>query len=201
MTVMSWMESRSGKRVELLNPDPEDIVLEDLVWSLSRLPRFLGHTNDRTRRTATIVEQSYNVAQHSVEVSRLVEVLGGSPLEQFAALLHDSAEAYIGDITSPVKSALRELGAGDALRELESRVERAIGQRFQVDPGLFHSEIVKYADLGLLSMEHEAFFSRADWSPIEYSGPRFRLVPWHPMLSYQNFLHHFNQLQGTRSCG
>lgn len=195
MTVMSWMESRSGKRVELLNPDPEDLVLEDLVWSLSRQPRFLGHTNDRTRRTATTPEQSYSVAQHSVEVSRLVEVLGGALPEQFAALLHDSAEAYMGDITAPVKAALRELGAGNALRELEFRIEHAIGQRFQIDPGLFHCEIVKRADLGLLAMEHEAFFSRADWPPIEYSGPRFRLVPWHPELSYQNFLVRFNRLQ------
>lgn len=186
-----------------MDPDPSAIVFEDLVWSLARQPRFLAHTHDPAKRPRSAMgtfEQSYNNAHHSVMVSRLVANFGGSPLEQLGALLHDSAEAYMGDFTAPVKAALRELGAGDALRELESRIERAIGRRFQIDPKLFHCEIVKRADLAMLASEREAFLlPRPDWDPIEHAGG-FRLKStWDPSESYRNFVGRFDELRAE--CG
>ena len=84
---MTFVITRSGVRFDVVNPRPEDVRLEDIVHSLSHLCRFVGHT-----------DRFYSVAEHSVLVSQLCD--------QEAAvfgLLHDAAEAYVGDLASPVK--------------------------------------------------------------------------------------------------
>ncbi len=81
----------SGKLVNVLDPAPEDISIEDIAHSLSQTNRFNGHTSF-----------PYSVAQHSVMVSRVVakEI----PRLALLGLLHDAAEAYTGDIISPIKT-------------------------------------------------------------------------------------------------
>jgi len=82
-----YLSTRSGQRVQLLQPQPDSIDIGDIALGLSRQYRFNGHTTT-----------PYTVAQHSVVVSYLV------PAEHaLQALLHDAAEAYIGDLPSPVK--------------------------------------------------------------------------------------------------
>src|SRR5690606_10229613 len=91
----------------------------------------------------------YSVAEHSVHVSRLVP-----PELALAALLHDAHEAYIGDLSAPLKLALAALAGIDAVREIEHRFDRAIGQRFDVALRPMHPA-VKAADLAMLAAERD----------------------------------------------
>ena len=106
---MTWMQTRKGRRWDLLNPRASDVDFDEIAHSLSVLPRFLGHT---------IGTNPYSVAEHCVHVHDLLLAVGSQPWVCFWGLLHDAHEAYIGDFTAPVKSALvvaaEELGqAGD----------------------------------------------------------------------------------------
>lgn len=106
-----------GHMVDLLRPDPEQIELVDIAHALARLTRFTGHG-----------DQCFTVAQHSVMVHDLARVPW--------ALLHDAAEAYIGDVSSPLKKAMRvmafEAGAPSWFDILEEQWQNVISIRFGV---------------------------------------------------------------------
>jgi hypothetical protein len=104
--------------VDLLRPDPEQIELVDIAHALARITRFTGHG-----------DRCFTVAQHSVMVHDLARVPW--------ALLHDAAEAYIGDASSPLKVAMREVYASwyegpSPFDVIESRWHNAISVRFGV---------------------------------------------------------------------
>lgn len=104
----------TGKLFDILSPDPRDIELIDIAISLSNQGRFNGQTNEY-----------YSVAQHSVIVSRMVKnenALWG--------LLHDGAEAYIGDIISPLKHC-DEIGW--FIKRIESQIQFAIAEKFDLE--------------------------------------------------------------------
>lgn len=88
------LETVSGKFVNVLDPNPDDILMDDIGWSLSRMSRFCGHT---------VTTVPYTVGQHSIFVAQMLRKSGSSPKVQLFGLLHDSAEFLIGDIPSPVK--------------------------------------------------------------------------------------------------
>lgn len=117
-TIQTW----SGGPFDLLNPRIEQINLLDIAHSLGKLARFNGHS-----------KYHYSVAQHSLLVMMLVSTQ--EPALQREALMHDAAEAYIGDIATPMKRALRD-GWGvfekDPLTEMTERIERLIAEKFQL---------------------------------------------------------------------
>ena len=89
---MDEMDSRyigthSGGRVHIFNPRPEEILIEDIEWALGNMCRYNGHC-----------AKFYSVAEHSVYVSMQL-----SGVEALAALLHDAAEAFLGDIVRPIR--------------------------------------------------------------------------------------------------
>ena len=119
----------TGRYFDFNFPALDAIDIEDIATSLSRICRFTGHTTE-----------FYSVAQHSVYVSFLVpEYLA------LAALLHDASEAYMGDLSTPLKQLVPDYKA------IEQRVERAICGRFGLDFPMH--PLIKEADLRMLVSE------------------------------------------------
>ena len=135
----------SGRYIDLLNPEADNIYLSDIAHALSHICRFGGHT-------ATF----YSVAEHSLTVSAMVQRQTGDPQEAMVGLLHDAAEAYIGDMVRPLKHSNEMAG----FLAIETRVEQAIAEWFGLSS--LSSQIVKEADRGLLSWEM-AIYRDADW--------------------------------------
>ncbi|MGH7022769.1 MAG: HD domain-containing protein [Caulobacteraceae bacterium] len=108
----------SGRRLDLLDPSPVDIEIEDIAHGLARVARWNGQT---------LGAHAFSVAQHSVVVEELAAHIrpGLAPRWRLAALLHDAAEYVIGDMISPFKTAL-----GLDYRTFENRLEGAIHIRF-----------------------------------------------------------------------
>jgi len=112
----------SGRRLDILNPSPLDVEIDDIAHGLARVARWNGQTRGG---------EIFSVAQHSVAVAEIVRLLDpGAPARWLLyALLHDAPEYVIGDMISPFKAAL-----GGVYHEVESRLERAILQRFSLKP-------------------------------------------------------------------
>lgn len=108
----------SGRRLDLLDPSPMDIEIEDIAQGLARVARWNGQT---------VGEHAFSVAQHSLVVEEIVVHLepGIDARWRLAALLHDAPEYVIGDMISPFKAAL-----GMSYRAFEDRLETAIHVRF-----------------------------------------------------------------------
>ncbi len=127
----------TGKPWDLLAPDPHAICWRDVAIRLARQPRFNGAAR-------------WSIAEHSLLVARLAPV-GAKPW----GLLHDAHEFALGDWITPVKSAVRELGGGDALAILErlsaAAIHQAAGLAFPPPPSV--AQAVRDADLMALSIE------------------------------------------------
>lgn len=108
------METASGLYVNLEDPLPETITLADIATHLSRVNRFGG------------AARPYPVAEHAVIVSHRLEDLGEPADVQLAGLHHDDAEAYLGDVVRPLKSAL-EGRYGELTWRMDQVIERALG--------------------------------------------------------------------------
>ena len=95
----AWQRMLSGRRLDLLNPSPMDIEIEDIAHGLSFVARWNGQTFGKF---------PYSVAEHSVFVEKLFFKINPqiSPKWRLAALLHDAPEYVIGDMISPVKSSV-----------------------------------------------------------------------------------------------
>jgi 5'-deoxynucleotidase YfbR-like HD superfamily hydrolase len=126
----------SGRRLDILDPSPLDIEIEDIAHGLARVARWNGQT---------IGTRPFNVAQHSVVVEAFCnQIKEDLPREwRLAALLHDAPEYVIGDMISPFKRAL-----GDTYRQVEAGLQRAIHVRFGLPPELPSSveRLIKKAD-------------------------------------------------------
>ncbi len=95
----AWQRMLSGRRLNLLEPSPLDIEIEDIAHGLSRVARWNGQTSG---------DWAFNVAQHSVLVESLASQFRKTiPVRwRLAALVHDAAEYVIGDLISPFKAAV-----------------------------------------------------------------------------------------------
>ena len=126
----SWQRMLSGRRLDLLNPSPLDIEIEDIARGISRVARWNGQTSG---------EYPLSVAQHSVIVAELLKNYNEN-IEikwQLAALLHDAAEYIISDMITPLKSFL-----GEEYIQLEEKIQSAINIRFSL-PGEIPKKIYK----------------------------------------------------------
>jgi 5'-deoxynucleotidase YfbR-like HD superfamily hydrolase len=114
----AWQRMLSGRRLDLLEPSPFDVEIEDIAHGLARVARWNGQTHGA---------HAFSVAQHSVIVEQLVSEFYPAidPKWRLAALLHDSSEYVIGDMISPFKAAL-----GFDYKDFEGRLMEAVHLRF-----------------------------------------------------------------------
>lgn len=168
-----YVSTYLGNRFYPLEPRIDDVDIEDIAHGLAYQCRFNGQTN-----------AFYSVAQHSLIVAALV------PEElRFAALLHDAAEAYLGDMVKPLKVML------PAFSEIEDNVSRIIGERFGVD--LSHNPIVKQADLIALATEKRDLmpYSVEEWVYLIGMEPmREAILPMPPDVAKREFMQEFERM-------
>lgn len=202
---MFWCQTFTGKKVDVFHPTPEMVDIEDIAHALSMTCRFGGHCRE-----------FYSVAEHSV----LVEQIGRCVLHctvprlGMLLLLHDAAEAYIGDIITPIKRGFEETLCNDTrpggmipkspITELEDRWLLVIGQAFGLGEDLLGkgiwSGIVKQADSRALASEVMTLFHPVQSSWWEICAPPKNLSEvlfvkcWSPAEARRRFLGRFRVL-------
>jgi len=159
----AWQRMLSGRRLDLLDPTPVDIEIQDIAHGLSFVARWNGQTNG---------DFPYSVAEHSLLVERIFSELNPNSNSEarLAALLHDAPEYVLGDLISPVKAAV-----GYGYETLDDKLTAAIHRRFglpaKVSPQL--KKKIKKADkvsawleameiAGFSKHEADKFFGKFD---------------------------------------
>lgn len=189
----AWQRMLSGRRLDLLDPSPLDIELEDIAHGLARVARWNGQT---------IGDHAYSVAEHSLLVEKIAHGLKGDLPRKWrlAALLHDAPEYVIGDLISPFKAAI-----GLDYIELEDRLLRAIHIHFGL-PGTLPKTVttlIKRAD------KMAAFFEATQLAGFEddearrfFGNPRGldeatrrNLFPIEPMSVGEAQLHYLEEVR------
>ena len=164
----AWQRMLSGRRLDLLDPTPVDIEIEDIAHGLAFVARWNGQTSG---------DYAYSVAEHSLLVEALFSRMEpkAAAAEKLTALLHDAPEYVIGDMISPVKAAV-----GPSYGALDDRLTAAVHIRFglpAVTPAALKKKIKK-ADrvsawmeavqiAGFSEEEADRFFGRPDPALIE----------------------------------
>lgn len=179
-----FMQTLTGRRMNPLDASPEDIDPDDIAGALANICRFGGHSR-----------AFYSVAQHSVIVCDLLAERGGSPDELMAALLHDAAEAYLGDLPHPIKHR-SELGA--AFREAEHRLEAVIAARFDLPDA---RALIKPLDRAMLATERRIFSEETwRWPELDDAEPLdIEIEPWPPERAAREFRERFERLERARA--
>ena len=171
----AWQRMLSGRRLDLLDPTPLDIEIEDIAHGLAFVARWNGQTAG---------DFPYSVAEHSLLVEEIFarQNPGIAARWRLAALLHDAPEYVLGDMISPVKAAI-----GSGYGELDARLTAAVHLRFGL-PAVLPGEIkraIKAADkvsawmeaveiAGFTRTEADRFFGRQDKALVASLAIRLR---------------------------
>jgi uncharacterized protein len=187
----AWQRMLSGRRLDLLDPSPFDIEIEDIAHGLARVARWNGQTHG---------DHAFSVAQHCVLVEAIFDHCNtnASDAARLAALLHDAPEYVIGDMISPFKAAL-----GVDYKAFEHRLMAAIHVRFGMPAkiSLETEKLIKEADkmaayleatqlAGFSITESEKFFGR----PKGLSAAFQNLSPLAPPEAAAQYLEIFKKL-------
>ncbi|MGB6054628.1 MAG: hypothetical protein WBG17_05250 [Burkholderiaceae bacterium] len=181
--IHNCIQTVSGRYVNLLEPDPESITITDIARALSLINRFGGHT-----RTP------YTVAQHSILVAGIM------PREwQLHGLLHDAAEAYLGDMVQPLKHQPEMR----PFRERESVMQAAIYKSLGLSPCSPDGchDAVRRADLTVLATERRDLMppDAQPWVILTGIEPMHkRIRPMRPQVAEAEFLSRFKELAGLQ---
>ncbi len=180
---MTWIQTYTGLKFDLENPAPDMVRIGDIAHALSRLCRFTGHT-----------PVHYSVAQHSVLVSRQLP-----PEHAFAGLMHDAAEAYVGDVSGPLKRLMRKMVKDweSPYDAVEARVWRAIAERFGLPAEL--SQEVKEADLRMLMTEKKMLGKEPQSWEIDVVPYPMDIRACSAEFAMRHFMERFKELAGARS--
>ena len=172
----AWQRMLSGRRLDLLDPTPVDIEIEDIAHGLAFVARWNGQTHG---------DYAYSVAEHSILVTDIhARLAPDAPVKwRLAALLHDAPEYVIGDMISPVKAAV-----GPGYGALDDRLAAAIHLRFGLPATLPKTvkATIKRADkisawleavqlAGFTQAEADKFFGKPD--PALIDGLSLHLRP------------------------
>ena len=166
-----WRDTITGRRFDYATPENYKFDIEEIAHALSQLCRFTGHT-----------KEFYSVAQHSVMVSWLLP-----PELRLIGLLHDAAEAFVGDINAPLKQLLPQV------KELENRIQAAIYKQYGVVDTIRAAAMVKEADIRMLMTEKRDLMPGmpldewGDWVK-RYKPMRAKIEPWTPQYARYQFI-------------
>jgi len=166
-----WMVTVSGRQFWPLDPRAEEVEIEDIAHALSNICRFGGH-----------VTRFYSVAQHCILVAACV------PKEdQQWGLLHDAAEAYMGDMVRPIKRFMPNF------KEAEDRLLRVIGERFGLTWPMPESVHVA-DDLVLGSEARDLMPGLCEYERRETAPKSLKVDPLHPDMARDLYLDTFRRL-------
>lgn len=191
----AWQRMLSGRRLDLLDPSPLDIEIEDIAHGLARVARWNGQTHGA---------HIFSVAQHTLLVEAVMRMQ--SPRVdrrlRLAAMLHDAPEYVIGDMISPFKAVI-----GGSYKAVEKRLLSAIHIRFGL-PAILPEELesrIKAADRGAAYLEatHLAGFGEAEAKRLFGRDPKLSastqndyMAPWPAGKAEKQFLIRFRTLLG-----
>ena len=190
----AWQRMLSGRRLDLLNPDPADIEIEDIAHGLARVARWNGQT---------VGAHAFSVAQHALVVERIAD--GGTDWGndwRLAALLHDAAEYVIGDLISPFKNAI-----GLDYKAFEIRLMEAVHRRYKL-PWPLPDEVaarIKAADreaayfeatklAGFAAAEAEQLFGIPNRLALDTTSAFYEFDPWPAEQAQRAFLERYGIL-------
>jgi uncharacterized protein len=189
----AWQRMLSGRRLDLLDPSPLDVELDDIAHGLARVARWNGQTKGA---------HIFSVAQHSllVEVMARAKVPRLDARGRIAVLLHDAPEYVIGDMISPFKAVI-----GDSYKSVEKRLLGAIHLRFGLPAKLPETlqTLIKAADrcAAYLEATRLAGFEEAEARLFFGQPPKFSatierdyLTPWAADSAETRFREHFEKL-------
>lgn len=171
----SCISTIGGEFFDLKRPSVNEYNIEEMAHSLSRINRYTGH----------IVPENYTVAEHCYHVSHAVP-----EQHALAGLLHDASEAFVGDVSSPLKKLL-----GRVYTDLEDAIQEEIAKRFGIEYP-FHEEI-HLADKRLYWAERrEIAPSIKDtlWHQDLRASRKVTPVGWRPNKAKRKFLERFKEL-------
>jgi 5'-deoxynucleotidase YfbR-like HD superfamily hydrolase len=191
----AWQRMLSGRRLDLLDPSPEDIEIEDIAHGLARVARWNGQT---------LGTHAFSVAQHALIVEEVAGALNPTwpPSFRLMALLHDAPEYVIGDLISPFKAAI-----GLDYKAFELRLLAAIHARFRLPPsappdvaaGIKHADrIAAYFEAtrlaGFGEEEAERYFGRPSDLPADLERLLGLISGWPATEAQERFLARFAAL-------
>lgn len=184
-----WMQTAKGNAFFPYAAKPEDFDIEEIAHALSNICRFGGHTLE-----------FYSVAQHSVIVADAI-IAQGRLIYALEGLLHDAAEAYIGDMIRPIKhdgSAMGELFCS-----LEENLMDGISERFSLVWSPVRQKTVRWADNTALATEARDVMAKPPrpWHPLPPPLEQ-HITPLAPREAKALFLQRFMELsRGTENRG
>lgn len=188
----AWQRMLSGRRLDLLDPSPMDIEIEDIAQGLARVARWNGQT---------LGDHGFSVAQHSLVVEEIAVHVQPDlePRWRLAALLHDAPEYVIGDMISPFKAAL-----GLDYRRFEDRLESAIHLRFGL-PAKLSAEVkalIKQADRACAFFEAVQLAGFTHEEALSFFGPppagyQLTIEPWAAPDAQARYVRRFHDLSAA----
>ncbi len=192
-SIRAWQRMLSGRRLDLLDPSPLDIEVEDIAHGLARVARWNGQTHGA---------HIFSVAQHTLLVEAVLrqQTPRVDHRVRLAAMLHDAPEYVIGDMISPFKAVI-----GGSYKIVEKRLLSAIHIRFGL-PAVLPAEIeqqIKAADMGAAYLEatHLAGFAQAEARRLFGRDPKLPaatekdyVTPWSAGRAEKQFLARFKTL-------
>jgi hypothetical protein len=173
MAVGPTIMLRSGALFDFLDPWSSNFTIEDIAHGLSNICRYAGQCR-----------KFYSVAEHSIHVSYAAQGF------EYPALMHDAAEAFLGDVTRPLKQLVPEF------KRIEAEVDRVIFSRFNIEWPI--PPEVKGADLKVLAAEQAQIMPLGtdQWARTANVAPADILVEhWPPELAKRKFLERFESLK------
>ena len=167
----SWIQTYTGRKFWPHDPEPDDIVIEDVAHALALANRYTGHTRE-----------PYSVAQHCVIMSWLCP-------DKKWALMHDAAEAYLSDVARPVKRYLQ------GYAEMEDRLLACVAGKFGLAMPI--PDCVHEWDKIMLTAERRDLINHKgeDWFHIRgVTTLSYAIQAWPWSVAEKEFLHQFNKL-------